>query len=53
MFTHIEKATVESFMDGNHKCNKIGVYSKSGSYFEFIYDIWPNSHRKGECCIFL
>ena len=52
MFTHIEKATIERFMEGNHKCNKIGIYSKSGLYFEFVYDTWLNSHRKGECCIF-
>lgn len=52
MFTHIEKATIEKFMDGKHKCTEITIVAKSGLTFTFIYDTWLNSHRKGECNIF-
>lgn len=49
MFMHIEKVTIKKVMKGKHKCVEITIISKSGLSFVFLYDIWLNSHRKGEC----
>ena len=52
IFQYIEKATIHPYQMGTHRMNQITIISKTGVAFVFDYDIWLNTERKGECCLF-
>lgn len=52
MFMHIDKITVKRMVKNKHKCVEITINSKTKLSFVFIYDVWLNTYRKGECNIF-
>lgn len=52
IFSHIDKVNLERSLDGKHQLVMIKIYAKNGLEFLFKYDIWLNTHRKKECCMF-
>ena len=52
MFQHIDKITMNQYKEGKQKIVDITIASKGGLEFTFTYNIWLNSFRKGECCVF-
>ena len=52
MFDNISGIYLQRFDEGKHHCLNITIISKEGKEFAFVYDMWLNNHRKGECCIF-
>lgn len=52
MFQHIKEVRLERAGEGKYKKCIIKIYSKSGLEFDFLYDIYINSFKKEECCIF-
>lgn len=52
MFQHIDNIRLNQYKEGKQKLVDITIASKGGLEFTFTYNIWLNSFRKGECCIF-
>lgn len=52
MFQHISDITLQKHKEGKKMWLDINIISKNGLVFPFVYNIWLNTFRKEECCVF-